>query len=159
MKYFIVGMLLTVSAVVFAEANPVRTRKPDTLNTVQPVEPTPGAFTAGEVKRAVVCSSIIEHEPTDSLTVISPTTGRVFFFTELLGMEGDTITHRWSRDNARVAEVRISVTGDRYRCHSSRSVAGKHGQWNVQVLDDDGVMIAERSFRVGSANGQTPLGQ
>jgi hypothetical protein len=152
-------MLLTLSgAAVLAETDSARTRKPDTLTPVVAKEP-PTPASAHSVRRALICSAIDEHEPSDSLTMVSPTTGRVFFFTEIVGLQGKTIIHRWTRDNARVAEIRIAVTGDRYRCHSSRSVAGKSGQWNVQVLDGDGVTLAERSFRVGSANGQTPLGQ
>jgi hypothetical protein len=111
------------------------------------------------IKRAVVCSGVSNHEPTDSLTMIPSNTNKVFFFTEIAGLEGKTITHRWMKDGHKVADIRISVASNRYRCHSSRSVAGKSGSWTVQVLNDEGEQLIERSFTVGSPNAQTPLGR
>jgi Protein of unknown function (DUF2914) len=110
------------------------------------------------VTRAVVCTGIMNHEPTDSITQVPSTTGKVFFFTEITGMEGKTITHRWLKDGAKVADVRISVASNRYRCHSSRTVSGKTGYWTAQVLDGDGNKLKEVTFTVGNASGETPLG-
>lgn len=163
MKNLLIGVLLTASvgSAALAQIDTTRARPP--VPPAQPPlqaqdnQPLP-AEVSNAVKRAVVCSAITEHEPIDSLTSVSPTTGRVFFFTELVGLDGKTIVHRWMRDNTKVAEVRIAVASNRYRCHSSRSVSGKNGQWTVQVVSEDGATLAERTFKVGAPNGQTPLG-
>ena len=73
-------------------------------------------------------------------------------------MEGKTITHRWIKDGSKVADIRISMATDRYRCHSSRSVSGKTGNWTAQVLDENGKMLKEVAFTVGTPNGETTLG-
>ena len=135
----------------------------DTTTTPKPAYPDTVQQESGDarniIKRAVICSGVSNHEPTDSLTIIPSKTNKVFFFTEIAGLEGKTITHRWTKDGNKVADVRISVASNRYRCHSSRSVAGKPGNWTVQVLNQDGEPLIERSFTVGSANAQTPLGR
>jgi hypothetical protein len=156
MKYLLVGVLLVVAgagvAVTQTDTTTTRPDYPDTT-TQEP------AIQDDMVKRAVICSGVSNHEPTDSLTMIPPTMNKVFFFTEIAGLEGKTITHRWLKDGAKVADVRISVATNRYRCHSSRSVAGKSGNWSVQVLGEDGEKLVERSFTVGNPNGQTPIGR
>lgn len=157
MKSFIVGALLMTGGAGLALT------QTDTTNMPAPAYPDTiqrsdnDAASRDVVKRAVICSGVSNHEPTDSLTAIPSSTNRVFFFTEIAGLEGKTIIHRWIKDGAKVADVRISLATNRYRCHSSRSVAGKSGHWSVQVLGEDGQPLVERSFTVG--NGQTPLGR
>jgi len=92
------------------------------------------------------------------MTNVPANTSKVFFFTEIAGMEGKTITHRWMKDGSKVADIRISVASNRYRCHSSRSVSGKTGDWTTQVLDENGKKLREVSFTVGTPSGETPLG-
>jgi hypothetical protein len=158
MKSMIVGALL-----VAAGAGVALTQTDTTTTPARPAHPDSVQPESGEanhlIKRAVICSGVSNHEPTDSLTVIPSGTNKVFFFTEIAGLEGKTVTHRWMKDGAKVADVRISVATNRYRCHSSRSVAGKPGNWSVQVLDEDGETLVERSFTVGTPTAQTPIGR
>lgn len=156
MKYLLVGTLLVVLGAGVA-ATQTDTTKAPVPAVPDSIVPPPVAPSSEAVRRAVICSSVSNHEPTDSLATIPSTMGKVFFFTELVGLEGKTITHRWLKDGAKVADVRISVASNRYRCHSSRSVAGKAGNWSVQVLDDDGDKLVERTFTVGTP--QTPVGK
>jgi hypothetical protein len=154
MKHLLVGILLVVvgAGVAATQTDTTRTPRPEYPDTTpQPATPN------DVVKRAVICSGVSNHEPTDSLVVIPSTTNKVFFFTEIAGLEGKTVTHRWLKDGAKVADVRISIATNHYRCHSSRSVAGKSGNWSVQLLTEDGEKLIERSFVVG--NGQTPVGR
>lgn len=158
MKYILLGTLLTVAgATGFAQVDTTGTRRPSYPDSI--TSPATGIDDnmSASVKRAVICTGIMNHEPTDSLSAVPATTGKVFFFTEIAGLEGKTITHRWLKDGAKVADVRISVASNRYRCHSSRSVSGKTGNWTAQVLDADGKMLREVAFIVGTP-GETPLG-
>jgi hypothetical protein len=111
---------------------------------------TTGAASGGSVARAVVCSGVAEREPLDALTTVPATTERVFFFTEIIGQEGRTVTHRWMRDGAMVAEVPITVGAARWRCYSNKTVAGMAGAWSVEVIDDAGSKIGEASFTVSA---------
>ncbi len=149
MKSFILGALLVASAA-GAALTQVDTTKtppayPDSMH-----DQSGDDHSAASIRRAVICSGVSNHEPTDSLSAVPSSVGKVFFFTEITGLEGKTITHRWMKDGAKVADVRISVASNRYRCHSSRSVAGKSGNWTVQVLNEDGDTLVERTFTVGA---------
>jgi hypothetical protein len=158
MKYILWGMLLTVAgASAFAQVDTTVTRRPsfpDSITTSPGIDDS----ASESVKRAVICTGIVNHEPIDALTHVPATTGKVFFFTEIAGMEGKTITHRWIKDGSKVADIRISIASNRYRCHSSRSVSGKTGNWTAQVLDEDGKTLKEVAFTVGTPSGETPLG-
>jgi len=155
MKNLLIGMLLVVAgSAAFSQTDTTGTRRPanpDTSKDANADPPMPNTV----VRRAVICSGVSNHEPIDSLTTVPHGVGKVFFVTEVAGLEGKTITHRWTKDGNKMADIRISIASNRYRCHSSRSVAGRSGNWTVQVLDDDGDVIAERRFTVG----QSPVGK
>ncbi|HEX6791845.1 MAG TPA: DUF2914 domain-containing protein [Candidatus Krumholzibacteria bacterium] len=159
MKSFILGTLLVVSGASMALT------QVDTTKSTPPAYPdsmqdnTGDDHSGASVRRAVICSGVSNHEPTDSLATLPSSMGKVFFFTEITGLEGKTITHRWIKDGAKVADIRISVASNRYRCHSSRSVAGKTGNWTVQVLNEDGDRLVERTFTVGTPSADSPVGK
>jgi hypothetical protein len=153
-------LLLALGATVaISQIDTTRTRRPSYPDSIQgiPSDDANGVSSIG-VTRAVVCSGIMNHEPIDSISQVPATMGKVFLFTEITGMEGKTITHRWLKDGSKIADVRISVASNRYRCHSSRTVSGKTGYWTAQVLDGDGNKLKEVTFTVGNASGETPLG-
>ena len=159
MKYILWGMLLTVAgASAFAQVDTTGTRRPSYPDSITSPSAGTDASTSESVKRAIICTGIANHEPIDSMTNIPATTGKVFFFTEIAGLEGKTIKHRWIKDGSKVADIRLSVASNRYRCHSSRSVSGKTGNWTAQVLDEDGKTLKEVAFTVGTPGGETPLG-
>lgn len=160
MKHVMLGVLLSAAGatVALSQVDTTGTRRPSYPDSVtSPSTGTEDTQTTGVVRRAIICSGITNHEPTDSLTSVPSTTTKVFFFTEIAGMEGKTITHRWIKDGAKVADIRISIASDRYRCHSSRSISGKSGNWTAQVLDKDGKVLKEVAFTVGG-KGQSQLG-
>jgi DUF2914 family protein len=164
MKHVLFGVLLTTlgATVAISQVDTTGTRRPSypdsIVNPPGTEDSTLGGIGSNVVSRAVICSGIMNHEPTDSLTQVPSTTSKVFFFTQINGMEGKTITHRWMKDGSKVAEVKISIASNRFRCHSSRSVSGKTGYWTAQVLDANGKKLKEVAFTVGNASGETPLG-
>ena len=105
---------------------------------------------SGAVARAVFCSGIAEREPLDALTTIPAATEKVFCFTEIIGMEGKTIRHRWVKDGATMAEVSIAVGAARWRCYSTKTIAGMAGAWSVEVIDDAGTKIGGVAFTVAA---------
>jgi hypothetical protein len=160
MKHIMLGVLLSAAGatVALSQVDTTGTRRPSYPDSVTtPSTGTEDTQTTTVVRRAIICSGIMNHEPTDSLTSVPSTTSKVFFFTEIAGMEGKTITHRWIKDGSKVADIRISIASNRYRCHTSRSVSGKTGNWTAQVLDKDGKVLREVAFTVGGT-GQSPVG-
>ena len=161
MKRVLFGVLLCAlgATVALSQVDTTGTRKPSYPDSMAPPPLSDDGTESGNtVRRAVICTGIMNHEPTDSMTNVPANTSKVFFFTEIAGMEGKTITHRWMKDGSKVADIRISVPSNRYRCHSSRSVSGKTGDWTTQVLDGNGKKLREVSFTVGTPSGETPLG-
>jgi DUF2914 family protein len=162
MKQVMFGVLLTAlgATVAISQVDTTGTRRPSYPDSITGTtsDSISGGISSGPVARAVICTGIMNHEPTDSISQVPATTSKVFFFTEITGMEGKTITHRWLKDGSKIADVRISIASNRYRCHSSRVVSGKTGYWTAQVLDEDGKKLKEVAFTVGNASGETPLG-
>jgi hypothetical protein len=76
----------------------------------------------------------------------------VYFFTELRNLEGTTITHRWSLNGSVMAEVTFNVRASRWRVYSSKTLLPEwRGTWVVDVVDENGSVIASRTIGYGDA--------
>jgi hypothetical protein len=107
----------------------------------------PAASAADVLKRAGFSSAVVDREPFDDLDSLDTSTDKVFFFTEIVGMEGRTFTHRWIYNDETMADVLFEIGGPRWRVYSSKNlVPGWVGTWRVQVLDDEGNTLHEDSF-------------
>ncbi|MFA7620175.1 MAG: DUF2914 domain-containing protein, partial [Thiohalomonadaceae bacterium] len=74
-------------------------------------------------------------------------TGRIYFFTELRDMEGQTVSHRWEQDGEVMAEVPFNVGGPRWRVWSSKNIdSGATGEWSVAVVDGAGNELARKGI-------------
>ncbi|REG79522.1 DUF2914 domain-containing protein [Marinomonas pollencensis] len=109
------------------------------------------AWADGTVARAVFSSDVIDREPIDDIGNIIPVKygdiQRVYFFTDLRGMSGSQVTHRWKLDGDVMADVSFDIGGDRWRVWSSkRLMPGFDGTWTAEVVQD-GEVIDSRSFR------------
>lgn len=96
----------------------------------------------GQVARAAFTSGVVEREPIDNLLSADTTTDRIYFFTELLDLEGETVTHRWQYQGNVMAEVSFNVGGPRWRVYSSKSLVPEWaGNWYVDVVDGAGNVL------------------
>ncbi len=117
----------------------------------EPLEEQAG-FSRGSVTRSVFTSGVSEREPVDRLDMVDPQTGKVFYFTELRDMAGQTATHRWEHDGKVMAEVTFDVRGPRWRVWSSKNLDPSWtGEWKVSVLNGAGEVIAEDVIQVQPA--------
>lgn len=99
------------------------------------------------VARAVFTSAIDNREPTDQVGQLTNDNSLIYFFTELRGMQGHVVTHRWEKDGEVKAEVTFNVNGNRWRVWSSKNLQPAWlGNWQVSVLDEGGNMLAQESF-------------
>lgn len=99
------------------------------------------------VYRSTFTTAIENKEPVSELDVISNDTDKVYFFTELRGLEGHTVTHRWEYSGETMAEVSFNIGGDRWRTWSSKNMLpGWSGVWEVSVLDEGGNIMMQKSF-------------
>ena len=98
----------------------------------------------GSVVRSIFTSGIDQREPVDKFNDMNSEQGRVYYFTELRDMSGQTAIHRWEFDGKVMAEVEFNVQGPRWRVWSSKSfVPGWAGEWKVSVLNGAGEVISE----------------
>jgi hypothetical protein len=106
------------------------------------------------VRRALLTDGIDGNEPVNTLqgTIgIDPGNLRtVFFFTELRGLGGERIIHRWRHMGTTIAEVPFNVRADgRWRVYSSKRIsADQSGSWTVEVVSSDDVVLSTVAFEV-----------
>jgi hypothetical protein len=94
-----------------------------------------------QVTRSAFTSAIAGREPVDQLSHISAGQ-QVYYFTELNGLQGHVINHRWERDGAFQLGLQFPVTGSPWRVNSSKSIAvNLPGVWTVTVQNDDGSIL------------------
>jgi len=99
------------------------------------------------VSRTAFTTAIENKEPVSSLQEVSSDVRRIYFFTELKGLNGHTIFHRWEYNGQVLAEISFQVGGDRWRTWSSKNMlASWLGKWQVSVLDEGGNIIEQSSF-------------
>jgi hypothetical protein len=49
-----------------------------------------------------------------------------------------------------MAEIPISIGAARWRCYSTKTIAGMAGAWTVEIIDDAGTKIGEAAFTVAT---------
>ncbi len=113
--------------------------------------PTP-APEASAVKRAQFTNGIENREPIDRISrTLAPWDYKegakpIFFFTEVSGLEGRTIYHRWELNGRVVSEIPFDVKSSlRWRVFSSKNIMPTMaGRWRVSVVDDlDNVLYSQ----------------
>jgi hypothetical protein len=104
------------------------------------------------VSRSALAMEIRNREPVsliaDELSLETGQTATVFFFTELHGVPGETVFHRWELDGTTVAEVPFTIgSGARWRVYSSKDIGPDDaGHWRALVVDAGGHEIDALSF-------------
>lgn len=108
----------------------------------------------GGVARAQFTTGIDNREPVDQFQRLGTSHDEATFFTELRGLEGRTVTHRWMHDGESHAEVEFDVGGPRWRVWSSKDLLpGWTGAWTVEVVDDTGELHGRWTFVYTGAAG------
>lgn len=101
----------------------------------------------GSVARAIVTTGVADREPVNDLERVLAGNQKVLFFTELRGMEGQVVRHRWSHGDESLAEVVFKVGGPRWRVWSSKNLMPEWaGEWKVEVVDSADNVMSEKVF-------------
>ncbi|NRA69736.1 MAG: DUF2914 domain-containing protein [Gammaproteobacteria bacterium] len=101
------------------------------------------------ITRMALTSAIKDHEPSDELghQLNAEKAQVLYFFTEVSGLAGQQISHRWTLNNRVMATVNLNVGGDRWRTYSSKNVTEQMlGQWLVEVINGQGLVISRYKF-------------
>jgi surface antigen len=117
-------------------------------------EPQAASGAAPQVARAQFALSVVDREPQQIVSQLDPQTERVYFFTELVGLEGRAVKHVWRYNGEVVAEIPFTVAAERWRAYSSKRVTpGADGRWTVSVVDESGKALHESSLGSAYAGG------
>jgi hypothetical protein len=104
-------------------------------------------FSSAQVERSQLTSNIINKEPTDNLEGIvqgqNNETKRLYFFTQITGLENKQIIHRWLYEGEEKAAVTLKIGADNWRTYSSKRMPRYwQGKWQVQVWQGDLLLIS-----------------
>ncbi|MDQ5768412.1 DUF2914 domain-containing protein [Thiothrix subterranea] len=127
-----------------------------------PATPAPATTAADstltpQVTRAAFTTVITAREPNDQLTRVSAGQN-VYYFTELLNLQGRIITHRWEKDGAFQLGLQFPVGGQRWRVHSNKMIAPNlPGVWKVSVINDDGSVLHQDTLLVEAITASDPV--
>ena len=109
----------------------------------------PLAIAEGQVGRAQFTSNIQDREPVDLLIDSAELQSKLYYFTELTGLAGETVTHRWEYSGEVQAEVAFSVGADRWRVWSSKNIQPEWiGEWRVTIVDSAGTVLDSASIDI-----------
>lgn len=101
----------------------------------------------GQLARSTFTTGVVDREPQDSIEMASNDVDKIYYFNEILGATGDTITHRWTYGDQVMAEVSFEIGGPRWRVYSSKQLLPSWvGEWTVAVIDSAGRTLSEDSF-------------
>ena len=93
----------------------------------------------GRVVRAMFTTEVVDREPVNRVLALANDVRRIYFFTELRGMQGQTVYHRWEYNGEVVATMKFEVKGPRWRVFSVRDLDPLAlGRWTVVVTDEKG---------------------
>lgn len=161
MKKIIFAMLglLVAMPIYAAEFAPPVTSAPATPTTDTATPATQG----GNVARAIFTSAVTDREPTDTITSLGNDVTNIAFFTELQGLQGQTVIHRWEHGDKVMAEIKFDVGSARWRVFSSKRLDPSWtGVWKVSVIDANGGNLGTSTFTytpatAASDNAPTPI--
>lgn len=142
----------------------IATQAPDVVN-AQPAEQKEFAASANiasvaigakidtaTISRAVLTRSVSNREPTNVFAAdvrLNQFEESLSFFSELKNLQGQQVKHVWLFEGEVMAAVALKVTSPRYRTYSTKNIMDTQiGHWRVDVVDENGLLIAQKKFRV-----------
>ncbi|KZN40227.1 DUF2914 domain-containing protein [Pseudoalteromonas luteoviolacea] len=104
------------------------------------------------ISRAVLTSGIENREPVNVLKHLVEQNRfeeKLYFFTEIKGLQGEVVQHLWFHQEQLMAEITLSISAPRFRTYSSKNIMpSQTGQWRVEVITQNGQLLAQKSFRI-----------
>ena len=142
---------LSALLVLVAQPAPCAAHTAEPGDTAPPaaIDPDAGTSEPGSgVPRAIFTTSVRELEPQDRVEVLdAATNGSVMFFSELVGLAGHTVRHRWIYNGRVMAEIPFAVSSQRWRVYSSKTLPPAWvGEWTVVVVDEQDRILERKSF-------------
>jgi len=106
-----------------------------------------GSTDRGAVESATFTSGMADGAPVDFRQEFDANTPVVYYYTEVVGLHGQTVTHRWKLEGKLMQEVRLPVRSSRQKLWSTNVMQPEWiGNWTVEVVNEGGEVIKRESF-------------
>lgn len=145
-----------VAAAPAAETNGASENESDEPAVTEPAQPparaTPQIPPASEhIARAQLTSGISQREPIDRVDGVflseQKPLRRIYYFTEIKGLRGETVTHHWRHEGRLMAKVKFRIGSNSWRAYSSKKlIPSMTGPWQVIVTDSQGNTLSTARF-------------
>ncbi len=123
------------------------------------IAPAPPIPAVNPVSRSAFTTGLLNREPVNQLARTNA--GQtIYYFTELQGLQGHVVTHRWEYNGQFQMGMQFPVSGERWRVQSSKSINPTMlGNWTVTVLNDDGQILRRDTLIIEPSNAPIPAPQ
>jgi hypothetical protein len=102
------------------------------------------------VERFVVAEGVSDREPVGVAEAFPAGQEEVYCFLEAGDIaDKTTVSFLWYHEGTEVASVELPLgAGARWRTWSSKNIAGRTGQWSVELRDASGATVKSLTFKV-----------
>ncbi len=101
----------------------------------------------GSIAKGVFTTEVVDRAPVDQIDSLYTDVKKLYFFTDIRNMQGQTVLHRWVQGGQIRAEVSFEVGGPRWRVFSSKNLSEEWvGNWKAEVFDSEGNLLHEAGF-------------
>jgi hypothetical protein len=99
------------------------------------------------VSQAQFTTRIAKRYPTDDVALHEAPHQAITFFTEIRGLAGHIVTHRWIYQGSVEYKADFKIRGATWKAWSSQVLPVEMaGEWTVEIVDDDGAVLTSRSL-------------
>lgn len=110
-----------------------------------------GTFASAEVLTVAegsITTAVENQQPVDKISTYPADFGKLYCFTRIVGAVNDTtVTHVWFYGDNEMARVPLLIGSGNWRTYSSKRFLPQWaGQWQVKVLDAQGIELAVIPF-------------
>ncbi len=127
-------------------------KETEQFDTTKPISKVSGK---NNISRAFLARGLKEKEPEgiikSPVVVNNKSMTKIYYFTEILNMEGEVLYHYWMWDGKIEFEKELKIWGNRWRASTLKMIPfSKTGQWQARIVNEEGNILNEIQFDVVS---------
>ncbi len=101
------------------------------------------------ISNAEFAMEIKDRTPLNIIEELDNSFGKIYFFTNIRNLQGQSIRHRWIYKNKVMAEVEFDINGPRWRVWSSKNLWPTWlGEWSVEVLNANSEVLYKKNLTI-----------
>lgn len=102
------------------------------------------------IARMEIAGGIENREPVGAASAFPATQEKVWCFVEFQNVDKETtVNYVWSLDGKEVDKVSQTIKAfSKYRTWANKTIAGRKGDWKVDIIDESGTVLKSASFKI-----------